>query len=259
MSVRTTSRTRRSAALGAGAVALVLLTTGCAQDASADGGAEPEHKSFALTGRTLTVDSDDSRIELVPGDGEEVRVTRWFSGRVLLGSTPRAEWTVEGDALTLRVSCAGLLAHCDARHRIEVPADTAVTLRTQDGAVTAKGFSTPLTLHGSDAPLTVEDVSGPLDLRSTDGAITTRSVSSSRVRARTEDGSLVLALVRAPERVDAGSRDGSVTVELPEAAYDVRTEVEDGRTNVSVLEDPASSRVVSVTAEDGNITVRPAG
>ncbi|RZE59315.1 hypothetical protein C0R01_23685 [Streptomyces albidoflavus] len=239
MSVRTTSRPRRSAALGAGAVALVLLTTGCGQDASADGGAEPEHKSFALTGRTLTVDSDDSRIELVPGDGEEVRVTRWFSGRVLLGSTPRAEWTVEGDALTLRVSCAGLLAHCDARHRIEVPADTAVALRTQDGAVTAKGFSAPLTLHGSDAPLTVEDVSGPLDLRSADGAITTRSVSSSRVRARTEDG--------------------SVTVELPEAAYDVRTEVEDGRTNVSVLEDPASSRVVSVTAEDGNITVRPAG
>ena len=69
----------------------------------------------------------------------------------------------------------------------------------------------------------------------------------------------MLALVKAPERVDAGSRDGSVTVELPEAAYDVRTEVEDGRTNVSVLEDPASSRVVSVTAEDGNITVRPAG
>ncbi|MGW4373357.1 DUF4097 family beta strand repeat-containing protein [Streptomyces albidoflavus] len=259
MRVRTTSRNRRLAAMVAGAAALALLTTGCAQDTSADGGAEPKHKNFALTGRTLTVDSDDSRIELVPGDGEEVRVTRWFSGRALLGSTPRAEWTVEGDALKLRVSCGGLVAHCDARHRIEVPADTAVTLRTHDGAVTAKGFSAPLTLHGSDAPLTVEDVSGPLDLRSTDGAITTRSVSSSRVRARTEDGSLVLGLVEAPERIDAASKDGSVTVELPEAAYDVRTEVQDGRTNVSVLEDPASSRVVSVTAQDGNITVRPAG
>ncbi|MGA4858860.1 DUF4097 family beta strand repeat-containing protein [Streptomyces koyangensis] len=259
MRVRTTSRTRRPAAMVAGAAALALLTTGCAQDASADGGAEPERKSFALTGRTLTVDSDDSRIELVPGDGEEVRVTRWFSGRALVGSTPRAEWTVEGDALKLRVSCGGLVAHCDARHRIEVPADTAVALRTQDGAVSAKGFSAPLTLHGSDAPLTVEDVSGPLDLRSTDGAITTRSVSSPRVRARTEDGSLVLGLVEAPERIDAASKDGSVTVELPEAAYDVRTEVQDGRTHVSVLEDPASSRVVSVTAQDGNITVRPAG
>ncbi|MFJ4942608.1 hypothetical protein DI273_23510 [Streptomyces violascens] len=259
MSVRTTSRSRRLAAMGAGAAALALLTTGCAQDASADGGAEPEHRSFALAGRTLTVDSDDSRIELVPGDGEEVRVTRWFRGRALLGSAPRAEWTVEGDTLKLRVSCGGLVARCDAKHRIEVPADTAVTLRTQDGAVTAKGFSTPLALHGSDAPLTVEDVSGPLDLRSTDGAITTRSVSSAQVRARTEDGSLVLALVKAPARVDAASKDGSVTVELPEAAYDVRTKVEDGRTNVSVLEDPASSRVVSVTAQDGNITVRPAG
>ncbi|OWA05695.1 hypothetical protein B9W68_22870 [Streptomyces sp. CS227] len=259
MSVRTTSRTRRLAAMGAGAAALALLTTGCAQDASADGGAEPEHKSFALAGRALTVDSDDSRIELVPGDGEEVRVTRWFSGRALLGSTPRAEWTVEGDALALRVRCGGLVAHCDAKHRIEVPADTAVILRTQDGAVTAKGFSAPLTLHGSDASLTVEDVSGPLDLRTTDGAITTRSVSSSRVRARTEDGSLVLGLVEAPDRIDAASKDGPVTVELPEAAYDVRTAVQDGRTNVSVLEDPASSRVVSVTAQDGNITVRPAG
>ncbi|MGW4457051.1 DUF4097 family beta strand repeat-containing protein [Streptomyces albidoflavus] len=259
MSVRTTSRTRRRAAMGAGAAALALLATGCAQDASAEDGAEPEHKSFALAGRTLTVDSDDSRIELVPGGGDEVRVTRWFSGRALLGSTPRAEWTMDGDALKLRVSCGGLVAHCDTKHRIEVPADTAVTLRTRDGAVTAKGFSAPLTLHGSDASLTVEDVSGPLDLRSADGAITTRSVSSSRVRARTEDGSLVLGLVKAPERIDAGSKDGSVTVELPEAAYDVRTAVQDGRTNVSVLEDPASSRVVSVTAQDGNITVRPAG
>ncbi|MGX1795721.1 DUF4097 family beta strand repeat-containing protein, partial [Streptomyces albidoflavus] len=180
-------------------------------------------------------------------------------GRALLGSTPRAEWTVEGDALKLRVRCGGLVAHCDAKHRIEVPADTSVTLRTQDGTVTAKGFSAPLTLHGSDASLTVEEVSGPLDLRTTDGAITTRSVSSTRVRARTEDGSLVLGLVEAPDRIDAASKDGPVTVELPEAAYDVRTAVQDGQTNVSVLEDPASSRVVSVTAQDGNITVRPSG
>ncbi|MFD6828629.1 DUF4097 family beta strand repeat-containing protein [Streptomyces diastaticus] len=259
MSARTASRTRRLAAFGAGAAALALLTTGCAGDASADGGAEPEHKSFALSGRTLTVDSDDSRIELVTGDGDEVRVTRWFTGRALLGSTPRADWTVEGDELKLRVSCSGIVTTCDAEHRIEVPADVAVSLRTQDGGVTAKGFTTPLTLRGSDASLTVEDVSGPLDLHSADGAITARSVSSSRVRARTEDGSLTLALARAPQRIDASSEDGSVTVELPEAAYDVRTKVQDGRTNVSVLEDRASSRVVSVTTQDGNVTVRPAG
>ncbi|MFD4987319.1 DUF4097 family beta strand repeat-containing protein [Streptomyces sp. NPDC058374] len=259
MSVRTATRTWRLAATAAGAAALALLTAGCAGDASADGGAEPEHKSFALPGRTLTVDSDDSRIELVVGDGDEVRVTRWFTGRAVLGSTPRADWTVEGDELRLRVTCSGLITTCDAKHRVEVPADVAVTLRTQDGSVTAKGFSTPLTLHGSDARLTVENVSGPLDLRSTDGAITARSVSSPTVRARTEDGSLLLSMAEAPERIDAGSKDGSVTVELPEAAYRVRTAVQDGRANVSVLEDPSSSRVVSVTAEDGNVTVRPAG
>ncbi len=69
----------------------------------------------------------------------------------------------------------------------------------------------------------------------------------------------MLGLVEAPDRIDAASKDGPVTVELPEAAYDVRTAVQDGQTNVSVLEDPASSRVVSVTAQDGNITVRPSG
>lgn len=259
MSVRTAARNRRPWAVLAGAAALALLTTGCAGNASADEAAEPEHRSFALPGRTLTVDSDDSRLELVPGEGDEVRVTRWFTGRAVLGSTPRAHWTVEGDELRLRVTCGGLVITCDARHRVEVPADVAVSVRTQDGSVTAKGFSTPLSVHGSDAGLTVENVSGPLDLRSADGAITARSVSSASVRARTEDGSVLLSLAEPPERIDATSEDGSLTVELPEAAYRVRTEVQDGRANVSVLEDPASSRVVSVTAQDGNITVRPAG
>jgi len=42
---------------------VALLAAGCGASAGDD--KEPEHRSFALNGRTLTVDSDDSALDLV--------------------------------------------------------------------------------------------------------------------------------------------------------------------------------------------------
>ncbi|MDF3297326.1 DUF4097 family beta strand repeat-containing protein [Streptomyces tropicalis] len=243
----------------AGAVA-VLAAGATACGASADDDRHPDHRSFALTGRTLTVDSDDSALEVVTADTGgpgTVRVTRWFEGSTVVGGTPRTTWTMDGDRLVLRMTCSGVLTSCSARHRIEVPRGVAVKVEDGDGSVLAQGFAEPLTIRTGDGAVHVRDTSGPVDLTSGDGSVRAE-VTSRRVRVVTADGGIDLELGAVPDRVDSQSGDGSVTVALPRAVYRVSTASGDGTVRVGVPRDDTASHVVSVRSGDGDITVRTA-
>src|SRR3954465_11433662 len=102
------------AVLAAGAV-VVLVGAATACGASAGDDKDPDHRSFALTGHTLTVDSDDSALEIVAADGNpggKIEVTRWFQGTVAVGKDPKVSWKMEDDRLTLRMKCSGVVADC---------------------------------------------------------------------------------------------------------------------------------------------------
>lgn len=269
----------RAVAVGGVIVAVALFAGGCADAASDD--KDPDHKSFALKGRTLTVDSDDSRLEFVAGDGDEVRVTRWFSGKVVAGGDPKATWKVDGDRLTLRLKCRGLVTTCSAKHRIEVPRGiavkvtnddgsvsargfrTAVDVRTKDGSVRVEGSSGPVTVRSDDGSVRVKDSSGRLALRTRDGSISAEGVDARRVRADAGDGSVRLELGVVPDLVETTAGDGSITISLPgggkgadEVAYRVATRTGDGSVHVSVPRADNSPHVVSARTGDGQITVR---
>ncbi|GGN56814.1 lipoprotein [Streptomyces albiflavescens] len=250
----------RAGALAGVVVVLVAGVTACGASAGDD--KNPDHRSFALHGRTLTVDSDDSALDLVVSDSaksDKVEVTRWFQGHVVVGGDPRVTWAMEdGDRLVLRMKCSGVVADCSARHRIVVPRGIAVTVKDGDGSVRAQGFKEALSVRTSDGSVRVTDSSGPLDLRSSDGSIHALGVDSRQVRTRTQDGSVRLELGAVPDVVDSRSQDGSVTIALPRAGYRVTTGSGDGSVNVSVPRDPASSHVVSAHTNDGKITVRTA-
>ncbi|MEU5087953.1 DUF4097 family beta strand repeat-containing protein [Streptomyces sp. NPDC021356] len=246
----------RAAALTGVVVALLATATACGGSATDD--KDPEHRSFALHGRTLTVDSDDSALEIVAADGNAagtVRVTRWFKGHVLVGDDPHVSWSMKDDRLVLRLKCSGIVADCDAKHRIEVPRGITVKVEDKDGSVRASGFEDPLTVRATDGSVHVTDSTGPLELRTRDGSVHA-DVSSRRVRATTTDGSLHLTLGAVPDLVDASSSDGSVTVALPRAPYRVTTKTRDGSTHVSVPRDATSPHVVSARTSDASITVR---
>ncbi|MDI3405872.1 DUF4097 family beta strand repeat-containing protein [Streptomyces cavernicola] len=255
MSVRTVRvrRTRTAAALGV-ALAAVVLVGGCASAADDD---EPETRSFPLQGRTLTVDSDDSALDVVAADVEEVRVTRWFDGSTVLGEDPAVTWRMDGDTLQLQVDCDGFVSDCAARHRIEVPRAAAVHVVSKDGRVTASGFRTALRIRSDDGRVTVEDSSGPLELVSADGAVEALGVTSGRIDARSEDGRVRLDLGRAPDRVEAYSKGGAVSVDLPDGAYRVNATSADGSVDVGegVERDERGARVVDVHSEDGSVSV----
>lgn len=240
------------------AVALMASVAACGADAGED--RDPEHRSFALDGRTLTVDSDDSALELVSADVDEVEVTRWFEGRVMVGGNPRVTWEMKDDRLTLRMKCSGMVADCSAKHRIEVPRGIAVTVEDGDGSVHAKGFAEPLKIRTGDGSVRVSDSTGPLELHTDDGSVRALGVESRSVKASTKDGSVKLELGVVPDLVESRSDDGSITIGLPrDTSYRVETGSDDGSVDVSVPRDEASSHVVSAHTQDGSVTVRNAG
>lgn len=246
----------RAAAVAGVVVALVATATACGASAGDD--KDPDHRSFALHGKTLTVDSDDSALEIVAADADKagtVQVTRWFKGSVVVGGDPRVTWTMKDDRLVLRTKCSGIIADCDAKHRIEVPRGVTVKVEDRDGSVVAHGFRDALDISTDDGAVHVTDSTGPLRLHSDDGSLRAE-VSSRQVRATTADGSVRLALGAVPDLVDTSSKDGSVTLAVPRATYRVTTHTDDGSADVSVPRDDSSTHVVSARTADGDITVR---
>ncbi|MEV0171224.1 DUF4097 family beta strand repeat-containing protein [Streptomyces sp. NPDC050803] len=241
-----------------GVVALLALGLGACADAGDD--KEPETRSFGVEGRTLTVDSDDSALEIVSVEGAaegKIEVTRWFKGSVVAGDEPEVTWAMADDRLTLRMNCSGVIADCEAKHRIEVPRGIAVKVEDGDGSVRASGFEDALSIRTGDGSVRVTDSSGPLELRSGDGSVRAE-VDSREVRTHTSDGSVRIELGVVPDLVESRSGDGSVTIEVPRAAYRVTAETGDGGVDVSVPRDESSAHVVNAHTGDGKVTVRTA-
>ncbi|MGW7205861.1 DUF4097 family beta strand repeat-containing protein [Streptomyces sp. NPDC054837] len=244
--------------LAAGAVALIAGVSACGASAGDD--KDPDRRSFALEGKTLTIDSDDSALEIVAADDNKagrIEVTRWFQGTVALGKDPKVTWSMTDDTLKLRMKCTGVVADCAAKHRIEVPRGVSVKVEDGDGSVRARGFEDALSIRTGDGSVHVTDSSGPLDLKTGDGSVRA-DVTSRDVRSQTGDGSVHLELGAVPDRVESRSGDGSVTIDVPEATYKVTTQTGDGGVDVTVPRADSSSHVITARTGDGKVTVRTA-
>ncbi|AQU68895.1 DUF4097 family beta strand repeat-containing protein [Streptomyces niveus] len=263
MDTRRTQHTRRSRrartlVAAGGAVLAVVAVSGCG---SADADEAPtEKRSFAFSGKTLTISSANSSIDLVPADVEDVEVTRQVDGWVLLGSGPDPVWKLEDDTLTLEVKCKALVNNCESRHRVKVPRGTAVKVVNDNGRVSADGFDTALNLRSDNGSVDVRNSSGTLDLFSDNGKVTTEGVSSKSVHARSDNGAVRLRLTSVPDKVDTFSDNGSVTIDLPKSgtSYAVTAKSDNGSVDVDVPTDDDSAHVVKAHSDNGKVTVRSA-
>ncbi|MBC2874049.1 MULTISPECIES: DUF4097 family beta strand repeat-containing protein [Streptomyces] len=220
---------------------------------------EPEQQSFAIAGRTLTVDTDNSAVELVPGDRKDVKVTRWFDGWSVGGSV-KTTWAMEkGDVLKLRQHCDGISVQCKGKHRIEVPRGMRVVVKDENGGVTSRGIKGDLRLASENGDIVVHDADGRLELVSESGDIRAEDgIASRSVSARSENGNITVRPDRVPDRVTGESENGDVTVRVPDGSYRVDARSGSGRTRVGVPRDAASRHVVGARSENGDVTVRTA-
>lgn len=253
-------RTRRTDALvaAAGTVLLVAALSGCG---SADAEDSPaEHKSFAFSGKALTIDAENSTLNLVPADVDQVEVTRRVDGWVVLGSGPDPVWKLEGDTLTLRVKCRAMISNCEALHEVKVPRGLALTVQADNGKVTAAGFTAPLRIGAANGGVHVRDVSGSLELDADNGSIEAERVSGRSVIARSDNGSVQLGFDRVPDLVDTVSDNGSISIDLPAGknAYAVSAQADNGDVSVDVPRSDSSEHVVKARSDNGEVTVRSA-
>ncbi|QNP72954.1 DUF4097 family beta strand repeat protein [Streptomyces roseirectus] len=252
-----TTRTRRLL-LASGVALVAVLGTACAN--SSDDTA-PESKGFGFEGSTLTIDSENTALEIVAAEDNKagrVEVTRWFDGSVAVGKDPKLTWSMSDDRLKLRMRCTGLVANCSSKHRVEIPRGVAVKVVSHDGSVKARGLRNALDVRSSDGSVRITDTSGPLDLDTKDGSVRA-DVSSRTVTTRSSDGSVRLNLSAVPDRVDVKTNDGNVTIEVPKATYKVTEKVNDGDRRVSVPRADDSAHGITARVKDGDLTVRTAG
>ncbi|MFC5143939.1 DUF4097 family beta strand repeat-containing protein [Streptomyces aureoversilis] len=239
----------------AGVLAAGAALAGCGSADASE--AKPETKTFALAGKELTVESDDSALEIAPADVKGVEVTRWFSGWTLGGST-KVTWELDGSVLKLKQQCSGLSVDCESRHKIEVPRGVKVTVKSDNGSVRTRGFDTDLKVTSDNGAVKVADSSGALDLYSSNGTVLTTGTTSTRVKARTDNGAVRLSLSRVPDRVEAESNNGALTLDLPRASYRVDAHSRNGGERVDVPRDDNSKHVVSARTGNGELKIRTA-
>lgn len=74
-----------------------------------------------------------------------------------------------------------------------------------------------------------------------------------------DNGRIELAFSEPPDLVVASSDNGSIDIALPpvDGGYRVETAADNGRENIEVTDDPASTRVIRANSDNGSITVRP--
>ncbi|MET8331923.1 DUF4097 family beta strand repeat-containing protein [Streptomyces sp. NPDC005181] len=251
------TRTRTLVA-SVGAVVVALGLSGCGSADVED--APVEHKSFAFKGKSLTIDSGNTAVELVPADVDKIEVTRRVDGWVVLGNGPDARWTMRDGKLTLRVKCSAVISNCAALHQVKVPRGVAVTVNGDNGRVVASGFDTPLTLRSDNGRVTVRDSSAPLRLESDNGDIVAERIASKSVSAQSDNGEIRLGFSAVPDLVDTVSDNGQVTIELPKGpqAYAVTAVAGNGDISVRVPRSEDSPHVVKAHSDNGQITVRSA-
>lgn len=265
MDIRTSAptRTRRRApgrllAVGSGATLLALGLTGCGSTDVDD--APVERKSFALQGKTLTIDAEDSIVTLVPADVDKVEVERQVDGWVVLGNGPDPVWKMENDTLTLRVKCDAMINNCAARHEVKVPRGVTVVAEADNGQVTAAGFDTPLRLSADNGDIVVRDSGGPLDLTSANGSVLAERIGTKSVVARADNGEIRLGFSGVPDLVDTVSDNGSIVIDLPQGGqkYAVNASADNGEVTIGVPRSESSTHVVKARSDNGEVKVQTA-
>ena len=188
--------------------------------------AEDWSKSYTVGDRpSLRVDTNDSPIEITRGAGHTIAARVITGGIPVGGSGVRVTEHQNGDKIDINVHVpnqSGMHIHWHERQvriEVQVPAETALDLRTSDGNVQVDGTTGGARIDTSDGAIEVRNFSGSLRARTNDGHITVDGILS-EVYLHSGDGHIDLT-ARQGSRMDRGwliqTGDGRVEVKLPES------------------------------------------
>jgi hypothetical protein len=219
------------------------------------------HRVISSAVRVLDVDA---------GTGGSVTVLGGDSGRdgvVTIDMTlsrglesPSHTETVQGDRLAVRSGCLPIVtAFCQVDYVIRVPEGVSVIAHSDGGDVTVSNVRGDLDLTSSGGSVEVRDVEAQRVRFGSDGGdIDAQGVSTDSIDASANGGSVLLSLSSPPAMVNVTSDGGDIDIELPDTpdAYRVNVSSDGGETSAPIRTDPTSDRVITASADGGDVIVR---
>jgi hypothetical protein len=204
----------------------------------------------------IDIDNSDGRVVVTGTDTDEITIF----ARISDGLRPTGHsYQVVDDRLEIRGTCPLLGSMwCSVDYRIEVPADVDLDIDVDDDRVEVVDMRGALTIDNDNGSIVIRGAVGPLTATTDNGRIDATGVRSARVSADSDNGSVEIVMVAPPEDLRATTDNGSVDVVLPDTAeaYDVDASTDNGSVRNDVSTDSTSSRTITVSSDNGNVTVR---
>jgi hypothetical protein len=204
----------------------------------------------------IDIDNSTGRVVITGTEADEIAiVARISDGLRATGHSTR----VVGDRLEIRGSCPVLGSMwCSVDYQIEVPADIDLDIDVDDDRVEVVDMRGALTIDNDNGSIEIRGADGPLRATTDNGRVHATGVRSETVSADSDNGSVEIVMVAPPQRLAATSDNGSVTVVLPDTpdAYAVDANTDNGRVRNDVRTDSTSPRTITLSSDNGNITLR---
>ncbi|MET9338793.1 DUF4097 family beta strand repeat-containing protein [Nonomuraea sp. NPDC003804] len=236
--------TMRRAAVIAGLLGLVAVSTGCGTSVSQDEAAV----SYDVTDEVaaLHVEVDSGTVDVVQSNRRGIRVTErlsWYKNK------PQTRHRTRGDTLELTFTCpntwgwGAMGTSCDVSYEVEVPRGLRVKVVSDSGK------------------LTLENLSGDVEAVTDSGAIEATGLTDGRVVTRTDSGDTELAFAGRPARVTTTADSGHTVIHVPQGPYNIVATTDSGDKDIKVAGVPSAERTIELSSGSGDLAVeqRPAG
>ena len=217
--------------------ALLVVGGAVALAVGAFASSKPQKVIYPVRGAVqgLSLDVGDGDVEVVGGGTRDtVEVQRYE--RFSFGHAPEIEQKIDGAVYGVQARCpSSLLAPCTVDHRLVVPDNVALDIRTSGGHVSLRDY------RGSARILTGG------------GGIDISGYCGNQLDARAGDGDITLEAECAPPRLSLRSGSGSIHAALPAGRYDLEAESTSGSESVRGLtprsDAPYSVQVLSASGD----------
>jgi hypothetical protein len=205
---------------------------------------------------TIDIDNSNGRVVVTGTETDEITiVARVSDGLRATGHSNR----VVDDRLEIRGTCPVLGSMwCSVTYRIEVPADVDVDIDADNDRVEVVDMRGALTIDNDNGSIDIRGADGPLRATTSNGSIDATGIRSATVFADSDNGSIEITMAVPPRQLEASTSNGSVTVVVPDTpdAYAVDADSDNGSVRNDVRTDPASSRTITLSSDNGNVTLR---
>ncbi|MCJ0979073.1 DUF4097 family beta strand repeat-containing protein [Rhodococcus sp. ARC_M12] len=242
-------------------VAVVVVGTAGAATAAAivEGFSTPKMQSFdyvenhAVTGNNLAFTTRFAHVTVSMSPDSEVHVRADGSYR---GDIPTVDISDDGSQVAVECSYRQR-GSCDIDVELRIPAGLILDIDGAAGDVVLSDVDAQTSVSTSSGSVVARGSAGTLDVTTRFGDVDIADAAVSAVEVDTTFGQVVLDSRVPPDSVLVQNMQGDSMIELPAAEfYDVEATSEKGDVDIDVVDDPSSPRSVSITSEEGQISVQ---